>query len=155
MSKTLVHLLSSARAHVMHVSFQEFRLLNSDEHAAYLKKKGLDPAVHRPDVCHQVQLLHSLLLSPGVLHNPKIVSLACPYHAVKFIQAVCWTVLFLRELIMLTLGSVRGPGMRFAANNWHWLIAVRGVMCQWHQIVFERVYPIQNQGSCKDKLRTA
>eukprot|EP00892_Ulva_mutabilis_P007826 jgi/Ulvmu1/5415/UM022_0210.1 len=41
---------------------KEFRLLNSDEHASYLQRKGLDPAVHRPDVCHQALL--SILDSP-------------------------------------------------------------------------------------------
>lgn len=33
---------------------QEYRLLNSDEHAMYLQRKGEDPALYRPDICQQV-----------------------------------------------------------------------------------------------------
>jgi rRNA small subunit pseudouridine methyltransferase Nep1 len=41
---------------------QEFRLLNSDEHANYLQRKGEDPALFRPDICHQALL--AILDSP-------------------------------------------------------------------------------------------
>ena len=41
---------------------QELRLLNSDEHANYLQRKGQDPALFRPDICHQALL--AILDSP-------------------------------------------------------------------------------------------
>ena len=41
---------------------QEYRLLNSDEHANYLQRKSLDPGEFRPDICHQALL--AILDSP-------------------------------------------------------------------------------------------
>ena len=41
---------------------QELRLLNSDEHANFLQRKGEDPANFRPDICHQALL--AILDSP-------------------------------------------------------------------------------------------
>lgn len=41
---------------------QEVRLLNSDEHAQYLQRKGEDPALFRPDISHQALL--AILDSP-------------------------------------------------------------------------------------------
>ena len=37
-------------------------MLNSDEHATYLQRKGQDPALFRPDICHQALL--AILDSP-------------------------------------------------------------------------------------------
>lgn len=31
-----------------------YELLNCDDHAAFLRRKGKDPANYRPDICHQV-----------------------------------------------------------------------------------------------------
>lgn len=35
---------------------QAYVLLNCDDHASYLRKHKLDPALYRPDICHQVSV---------------------------------------------------------------------------------------------------
>ena len=34
---------------------QTYQLLNSDDHANFLRKNGRDPAHYRPDITHQVR----------------------------------------------------------------------------------------------------
>ena len=38
---------------------QGYQLLNCDDHAGFLRRHGKDPALHRPDICHQVPALHA------------------------------------------------------------------------------------------------
>lgn len=33
---------------------KNYELLNCDDHANFLRRHGKDPALHRPDICHQV-----------------------------------------------------------------------------------------------------
>lgn len=32
---------------------KNYELLNCDDHANFLRRHGKDPALHRPDICHQ------------------------------------------------------------------------------------------------------
>lgn len=44
-----------AKVTVMFPAFlQSYQLLNCDDHATYLMKHKKDPALYRPDICHQV-----------------------------------------------------------------------------------------------------
>jgi rRNA pseudouridine-1189 N-methylase Emg1 (Nep1/Mra1 family) len=46
---------------------QTYQLLNSDDHANFLKKNNRNPADYRPDITHQVRVLKTVMSYLGSL----------------------------------------------------------------------------------------
>ena len=51
----LIVILDNAQLETAKVG-KEYKLLNCDDHKQYLEKFGRDPALYRPDICHQVSI---------------------------------------------------------------------------------------------------
>ena len=49
----VIFVLEGANLEVAKVG-KSYELLNCDDHANFLRRHGKDPALHRPDICHQV-----------------------------------------------------------------------------------------------------
>lgn len=52
----VIFVLDDAQLEVAQVG-KTYQLLNSDDHATYLRKHKKDPALYRPDICHQALLM--------------------------------------------------------------------------------------------------
>ncbi|KAI7836671.1 hypothetical protein COHA_009447 [Chlorella ohadii] len=57
----VIFVLESAQLEVAKVG-KNYELLNCDDHANFLRRHGKDPALYRPDICHQALL--AILDSP-------------------------------------------------------------------------------------------
>lgn len=60
----VIFVLENANLEVAKVG-KNYELLNCDDHANFLRRHGKDPALHRPDICHQVR--RSILLQVRVI----------------------------------------------------------------------------------------
>lgn len=50
---------------------QSYQLLNCDDHASYLMKHKKDPALYRPDICHQVRRQLPIGRSSNIISLPR------------------------------------------------------------------------------------
>lgn len=50
----VIFVLENAQLEVAKVG-KNYELLNCDDHANYLRRHNKDPALYRPDICHQVR----------------------------------------------------------------------------------------------------
>ena len=53
-SQRVVFVLEGASLEVAKVG-KSYELLNADDHAGFLRRHNKDPALYRPDICHQVR----------------------------------------------------------------------------------------------------
>jgi rRNA small subunit pseudouridine methyltransferase Nep1 len=51
--QSAIFVLESAQLEVAKVG-KNYELLNCDDHANFLRRHNKDPALYRPDICHQV-----------------------------------------------------------------------------------------------------
>lgn len=64
----VIFVLENANLEVAKVG-KNYELLNADDHANFLRRHNKDPALHRPDICHQalMMILDSPLNKAGKL----------------------------------------------------------------------------------------
>ncbi len=57
----VIFVLENANLEVGKVG-KNYELLNCDDHANFMRRHGKDPALYRPDICHQVCGMHHMQL---------------------------------------------------------------------------------------------
>lgn len=81
---------------------QAYVLLNCDDHASYLRKHKKDPALYRPDICHQV-------LGPQYMHTYGM------HHCAEQLGQGAWQ----RGPGVLLLAVSTGPAPALAGRTFH------------------------------------